>query len=906
MPPSDIVHTSAELKITYKELLSAKEKINKLSEDAISSLVNHGVQFVFLIDAIGAPQEKLAVTLDSFSCLNYENLHFIALSELARYGNNDPKLEWIQCDEYRGDFLLNLAYRQPNDWFCIIKAGDQISQTGLPTLALLLREKPDVGLVYADDDVEVQPDEITHFFRPDFDLDYLRSYPYIGNCILVRGREYCSIGGFDHTFGSAQFYDFIFRFYEQYQKASVFHFAKILFRKQPINYEEGALGSHRNALEAHLRRSSIPSEVTTGLLPDSFRVRYIHENQPFVSIIIPTRNQLPVLRRCLETLLETTDYKNYEILIVDNQSTDVDAADYLRRLADMDLPNLQVLSYPYSFNFADMNNLAAQEARGEYLVLLNNDTAIIKPDWLDALLNHAQRPDVGIVGAKLLSPDGKIQHGGVILGLHGPADHAFIGKAMDAPGYCGRLLLDQQYSAVTAACLMVRKSVYESVGGMDTEAFKVSYNNVDLCLKVREAGYRIIWTPHALVMHEGSVSQSLTDAETKEAKLNRLLEEQQLMYQKWLPSLISDPAYNPNLSLKGEGFELEIDPLFTPYSRQSSPRVLAHTGDHLACGQYRVIQPLSALVTSNLANGVCQDLYLDPIHVAKLAPDIIVVQRQFTDQQISAIQRYRQFSSAKIISDLDDYLINLPMLNAHKQHMPKNILRKMRESASLCDSVVVSTEPLKAALADLHVDIKVIPNYLPMNWWGKMAPREAFNGRSKPRVGWAGGISHRGDLRLITDVVKILADRVDWVFFGMQPEGLESFVTEYHPGVEINAYPAKLASLNLDLALAPLENNLFNECKSNLRLMEFGICGYPVIATDIEPFRCGLPVTLVKNRFKDWLTAIEDKLADRDALLAEGNALQAAVRNNWMLEGSNLMRWRDGWMLGNVEDGKNR
>src|SRR5690606_33360760 len=217
------------------------------------------------------------------------------------------------------------------------------------------------------------------------------------------------------------------------------------------------------------------------------------------------------------------------------------------------------LRYPHPFNYSAINNMAAREARGEYLVLLNNDTAILRGDWLDALLNHAQRPEVGIVGAKLLYPDGSVQHAGVILGLEGPANHPFLNETMDAPGYMQRLQVDQNYSAVTAACLMIRRSVYEAVGGLDEEDFKVSYNDVDLCLKLQATGYLTVWTPHSVVMHEGSVSQKKVDVAAFEAKRKRFVAEQDAMYAKWLSVLARDPAYNRNLSLSGSGFELEAD-----------------------------------------------------------------------------------------------------------------------------------------------------------------------------------------------------------------------------------------------------------------------------------------------------------------------------------------------------------
>jgi len=336
----------------------------------------------------------------------------------------------------------------------------------------------------------------------------------------------------------------------------------------------------RKALLRHLHNRGYVAQLQSRY-PGRYHIRYAHAGQPLVSIIIPTRDQLPMLQRCVESLLEKTHYTGYEIIIVDNDSQVAEAREWLSGVAALGDDKIRVLSYPGAFNFSAINNAAAGIARGDYLLLLNNDTAIIQDDWLDELLNHAQRPEVGVVGAKLLYPDGRVQHAGVVLGLRGPADHPFIGETLDAPGYMQRLQIDQNYSAVTAACMMVRKSLYEEVGGMDESDFRVSYNDVDLCLKIQQAGYLTVWTPHALVMHEGSVSQKSVDPLREEEKRVRFHDEQQAMYHKWLPVLARDPAYNQNLGLTGAGFNFDasrgLD--WRPVGPALLPRVLGHPAD---------------------------------------------------------------------------------------------------------------------------------------------------------------------------------------------------------------------------------------------------------------------------------------------------------------------------------------
>jgi hypothetical protein len=456
--------------------------------------------------------------------------------------------------------------------------------------------------------------------------------------------------------------------------------------------------------------------------------------------------------------------------------------------------------------------------------------------------------------------------------------------------------VDQNYTAVTAACLMIRKSVYDEVGGLDEQDFKVSYNDVDLCLKVHQAGYLTVWTPHARLMHEGSVSQRKVDKTAQADKLKRFEGEQHAMYRKWLPLLARDPAYNRNLSLEGQGFGLDQNRhlAWQPFEQALLPRLFCVAADAHGCGHYRIRQPFLSMQREGLAEGMIARTHLTPVNMQRFAPSAIVLQRQITDSQLRHLRNYREFSGAFKVFELDDYLPNTPLKSAHREQMPKDVLKSIRQAVGLADRFVVSTAPLAEQFAGLHADIRVVANRLPVNWWGELQGKR--RGNDKLRVGWAGGSGHRGDLELIADVVRDLADEVEWVFFGMCPEKLRPYVHEFHEGLPIEQYPAKLASLDLDLALAPLEDNLFNACKSNLRLLEYGACGFPVICSDIVSYRDDLPVTRVRNRYKEWADAIRMHLADRDATARMGDALRETVRRDWMLTGGHLAAWRDAWL----------
>ena len=781
-----------------------------------------------------------------------------------------------------------------------LRAGDTLAVDAVALLAAYFAEHPAAACCYVDEDGLVDGEPGQPIFKPDLNLDLLRSYPYMGGLLAIRREALQAIGGLDPQWPELAGYDFMFRAIERIGLHSIGHLAEVLYRPQ-LPYAQWLgqpdVTAHTcEVVAAHLQRLGVAHEMLPGALPGINRVRYLHAEQPLVSIIVPTRDQLPMLNGLLDSLLAKTRYPNYELLIVDNDSQDPAACAYLDGIERLQSTQLRVLRYPHPFNYSAINNFAAAQARGEYLVLLNNDTAVLHEDWIEALLHHAQRPEVGIVGAKLHYPDGRIQHAGVLLGLRGPADHPFIGQPADANGYMHRLQVDQNYTAVTAACLMIRTSVYMQVGGLDETQFRVSYNDVDLCLKVHEAGYLTVWTPYARLMHEGSVSQRQIDPDQHEAKRQRFVAEQEAMYRKWMPLLARDPAYNPNLSLAGYGFDLDKrrNPAWQPFARPLLPRLFCVPADHYGCGHYRIMQPFLSMQRERLAEGAIAEAHLFPIDMHRFAPDAIVLQRQLTSQQLEVMRRYREFSQAFKVYELDDYLPNIPLKSVAHGTLPKDVLKALRKAVAMTDRFVVSTAPLAEQFAGFHEDIRVVHNRLPTDWWSDL--RSARRTGRKPRVGWGGGASHRGDLELIVDVIRDLADEVEWVFFGMCPDKLKPYVHEFHSGVPIQDYPAKLASLNLDLALAPLEDNLFNACKSNLRLLEYGACGFPVIASDIECYRGSLPATLVKNRYRDWITAIREHLADLDAAAQAGDRLREAVHRDWMLRGEHLEAFRTAWL----------
>lgn len=894
-----LVLHAASAKEQYRLWLSLQKLSSDLSALAHRRLGNAIAWHVLVIYDDEAP-EQLAHTLQS---LTDQTLSAHAVSVL---GTTDMQLpDGVVAHPTAESWMAafnTVVNASTADWVVPLWAGDTLGENALLLLTDMIRTHSELTCCYVDEDALLPDGPAQPILKPDINLDLLRSYPYLGRMLAMRRDVLIANGGLQMQVGTLAPYDFAFRCIEQNGLHTVGHLAEVVHHAA-VSFSAWLSSPAVASLSArvvsnHLDRLGVPHRIQPGALVSSNHVTYLHDRCPPVSIIIPTRDQLPMLNGLIDSLLAKTNYKNYELLIVDNDSRDSATCAYLDGIEQLNNPQLRVLRWPHPFNYSAINNFAVAQARGEYLILLNNDTAVLHEDWIEALLNHAQRPEVGIVGAKLHYPDGRIQHAGVVLGLRGPADHPFIGEPMEAPGYMHRLQVDQNYTAVTAACLMIRKSVYEEVGGLDEQDFKVSYNDVDLCLKVHQAGYFTVWTPHARLMHEGSVSQKKVDQTAQAAKHERFKGEQQAMYRKWLPLLARDPAYNRNLSLAGNGFDLDQVRLqaWQPFEQPLLPRLFCVAADANGSGHYRIRQPFHAMQREGLAEGVIAPMHLKPIAMERYAPSAIVLQRQLTDSQLETMRDYRDFSHAFKVYELDDYLPNLPLKSVHRDEIPKDVLKSLRKAVAFTDRFVVSTAPLAEQFADMHDDIRVVPNRLPVDWWGHLSSQRRQGAR--PRVGWAGGSSHRGDLELIADVVRELAGEVEWVFFGMCPEKLRPHVHEHHDGVPINQYPAALAALNLDLALAPLEDNMFNACKSNLRLLEYGACGFPVVCSDIVCYRGELPATRVRNRFKDWVDAIRMHTSDLDATAKMGDALREAVRRDWMLAGDNLTAWHDAWTPG--------
>ncbi|MFC5741203.1 glycosyltransferase family 2 protein [Dyella tabacisoli] len=478
---------------------------------------------------------------------------------LNEFTRRDPRIK-IVLMEHRSDNsdVLNSAIDQARgDYITVIRDQDELHPLALYRIANEVNKHPEWKIVYTDaDKIDDRRIRFDPNFKPDWNYELLLSQNYIRHLCVFDSALVKTVIGFRRGFDGGEDYDFLLRCVERLGSAQIGHIAAVLYHERPASISPKSKAMHAGdtkALEQHFIRIGV--DATVAAAADGIRrIRFpCPQPAPRVSLVVPTRNKTKLLRSCLDSILRST-YENYEIIVVDNGSTDSSTLRYLDKASK--LSNVQVLRYDAPFNYSAINNFAERHATGDVIGLVNNDIEIITPDWMEEMVSHAIRPDVGAVGAMLYYPDGTIQHAGVIVGLGGVAGHAYLHQPRGYGGSHNRGLLLQNLSAVTAACMLVRREVYNAVGGLD-ESLKVAFNDVDFCLRVRDAGYRNVWTPYAQMYHLESASRG---SEITPEQQDRFQREIEFMRSRWGKRLLKDPAYNANLSLSSHCFDLAFPP----------------------------------------------------------------------------------------------------------------------------------------------------------------------------------------------------------------------------------------------------------------------------------------------------------------------------------------------------------
>jgi GT2 family glycosyltransferase len=444
------------------------------------------------------------------------------------------------------------------DYLALLDHDDTLAPFALHEVVAAINESPDADFLYSDEDkIDTHGDRVEPNFKPDWSPETLRSRNYVCHLTTLKRALYETIGGFRPGFDGSQDYDLVLRASERAKR--IVHIPRVLYHwrmhalstafvKGSKNY---AFEAGKKAVAEHLTRLGIDASVHDGAVQGLYQVVYHLRSQPLVSVIIPNKDQVGLLSRCVESLAKSS-YANYEVVIVENGSTLPETHAYYRELQKQ--PHARVVEWTKPFNYAAVNNFAAAEAKGDLLLFLNNDTEAINPDWLEAMVTQAVQPGVGAVGAKLYYADDTIQHAGIVVGMGGVAGHSHLFYPRQASGYMQRLRITQNVAAVTGACLLMPRAVFAEVGGFD-EGFVLAFNDVDLCLAVLKAGYRVVWTPDAELYHLESKTRGYEDTAEKQARFKR---EYDLFHLKWSAFLkAGDPYYSPHFRLDRPDFALK-------------------------------------------------------------------------------------------------------------------------------------------------------------------------------------------------------------------------------------------------------------------------------------------------------------------------------------------------------------
>jgi len=539
------------------------------------AVASSGPLVSILLPVFETPEAWLRRCLDSVVAQAYPNWELCVADDASTL----PHVRAVLEEFAQRDPRIRVAYRADNghiseasntalamaagEYVGLLDHDDELRPHALLEMVEAIVADRGRRVLYSDEDkIDAKDRRFEPYFKPDWNPDLLLGQNYLCHFTVIQTALARSVGGFRRGYEGSQDHDLVLRCTRGLPDAAIHHVSKVLYHWRAIpgstalerTAKDYASVAGARAVADHLHALGVDGAVEH-LAHGHYRVRWpLPAERPKVSLVIPTRDRVDLLRTCIDSVLAVTDYDDYECVVVDNQSSDPEALDYLAQLHGH--PRVRVLRFDAPFNYSRINNWAVAQCDGELVCLLNNDIEAIDPGWLAEMAGHALRPGIGAVGAMLYYPDGSIQHAGVVLGLGGVANHIYAGQPAGFAGHGSRALVAQNLSAVTGACLLVRRSTYDRVGGLD-ERLEVAFNDIDFCLRLQEAGFRNVWTPFARLFHHESASRG---AEDTAGKQQRFLAEVEHMQRRWGELLRRDPAYNCNLSLGDVNASLSFPP----------------------------------------------------------------------------------------------------------------------------------------------------------------------------------------------------------------------------------------------------------------------------------------------------------------------------------------------------------
>lgn len=568
-----IMGTQAEPEELYQQWIENNEPDEEELQKQKNEKFENEPKISIVVPMYNTPKEFLKDLVNSLISQTYSNWELCLADgsnernkELEEIYKKDSKIKYKFIGENKGisgntNEAINLA---TGDYIGLLDHDDFLPAFSLYEIVKCINNNPDVEFIYTDEDKceEVNGKRYDPYFKSDFGPDTLRANNFICHFSVFKKELMDKLGGFRTEYDGAQDYDIILRMSEETNK--IVHIPKILYHwrvhslstaksggtAKPYAYEAGI-----KAIQDHIKRMGLKGSVEHGKTLGTYKIKYDVIGNPKVSIIIPNKDYVSTLKVCLKSIIKKTTYSNYEILIVENNSENEETFNYYKKIDGNN--NVKVLYYPEKeFNYSKIINFGVKNSAGDYIVQLNNDTELLTPNWLEEMIGFAQRDDVGAVGAELFYPDGTIQHAGIIIGIGGVAGHVFKNIPKGMHGYFSRDAMIQNLNAVTAACIMTKKSIYDEVGYMD-EKFKVAFNDVDFCLKIRQKEKLIVYNPYVQFIHYESKSRGFEDTPEKQIRFKGEIDR---FYDKWQDFLDKgDNYYNINLRLDNDQYAIRTE-----------------------------------------------------------------------------------------------------------------------------------------------------------------------------------------------------------------------------------------------------------------------------------------------------------------------------------------------------------
>ncbi len=554
--------------LTAADRKNIKKKVQALSYKPLISVI---------MPVYNTPAEWLKLAIDSVRNQFYPNWELCIADDassaphikemLSMYAKNDTRIKVIyrETNGYISQASNSALQLATGEFVALLDHDDVLAEHALYKVAEELNHCPDAVLIYSDEDkIDTNGKRSEPYFKSDWNPDLLYSHNFVNHLAVYRRTVVNEIGGFRTGYEGSQDYDLVLRVIEVATPNQIRHIPHILYHwrfvPESVSNSKGYTceDAARKAIQAHLERQKVVDVqvVANPFLPNYHRVIYsLPKTLPFVSIIVPTKDKMDVLRCCVDSILQKTEYPNFELIIIDNQSNQQETHDYLEEIKRHQ--KIKVISYDNPFNYSKINNFAVQHSQGEVLLFLNNDTEVITSSWLTEIVSQVTRAEIGVVGVKLYYPDDTIQHAGVVCGFGAVAGHLFWRLPRNSLGYMGKHALSQNLLAVTGACMAMRRSVFEELSEFEENTLAVAFNDVDLCLRAYKKGYRILWTPHVELYHYESLTRGRPQTEAEKAQEER---EINYMIEHWSPLLQKDPFFNPNFSLTCTHYSLAFPP----------------------------------------------------------------------------------------------------------------------------------------------------------------------------------------------------------------------------------------------------------------------------------------------------------------------------------------------------------